>query len=76
MLDLIWEPDALDQLDGIIVGLARRARSAAHSTAARLGKPAIAIAFELEKLYAGASKKPEKAAPKGNGATPVLDAPK
>jgi hypothetical protein len=71
------ETERLDHLDGIIVGLTRRARNAARSTAARLGKPAIAAAFELDKLYPPAGKKAEKAAPKGNGATPpVVDAPK
>ncbi|MFO0759116.1 MAG: hypothetical protein U0359_21670 [Byssovorax sp.] len=54
----------LDHLDGIIVGLVRRARKAARSAAARLGNPAIAAAFELDKLYAGPAKKNDKPAPK------------
>lgn len=61
------ETQLLDHLDGIIIGLVRRARKAARSAGARLGNPAIAAAFELDKLYASSGTKATKAAPKGAG---------
>lgn len=45
------ETQLLDHLDGIIIGLTRRARKAGRSAAKQLGNPAIATAFELNKLY-------------------------
>jgi hypothetical protein len=48
------ETERLDQIDGIIVGLVRRARKAARSAARQMGQPAIAKAFELDLLYGGA----------------------
>jgi hypothetical protein len=41
----------LDHIDGIIIGLCRRARKAARSAAKQHGNPAIATVFELNKLY-------------------------
>ena len=67
------ETQLLDHLDGIIVGLVRRARKAGRSAADRLGDPAIATAFELSKLYgpSGNAKKNAPAAPKGAGNNPA-----
>ncbi len=48
-----------------------RLRPNARSAAARFGNPAIATAFELDKLYASG----KKTAPKGNGGNPVPDVP-
>jgi hypothetical protein len=45
------QTERLDLLDGIIVGLVRSAREAARSAANELGRPAVAKAFELKKLY-------------------------
>jgi hypothetical protein len=60
------ETQRLDHLDGIIVGLVRRARKAARSAAQQLGDPAIATAFELTKLYRSTGRARKKAgAPKG-----------
>ena len=43
--------ERLNLLDGIVVGLARTARKAARAAAKELGDPAMAVAFELTKLY-------------------------
>ena len=40
--------ERLDLLDGIVVTLARRAFRAAHAAGRRLGKPALAAAFDLK----------------------------
>lgn len=45
------ETERIDLLDGIIVALARGARKAARAAAKRLGTPALAADFELNKLY-------------------------
>ncbi|MDI1444181.1 hypothetical protein [Polyangium sp. 6x1] len=45
------ETETLDLLDGIIVELVRRARRAALAASKRLGNPAMAEAFKLDKLY-------------------------
>jgi len=45
------ETQRLDQIDGIIVRLARRARKAALAAAKATGNPALAEAFRLDKLY-------------------------
>ncbi|MDC0744375.1 hypothetical protein [Polyangium mundeleinium] len=45
------ETETLDLLDGIIVQLVRRARRAAIAASKRLGNPAMAEAFKLDKLY-------------------------
>ncbi|MDI3291119.1 hypothetical protein [Polyangium sp. 15x6] len=45
------ETETLDLLDGIIVQLVRRARRAALAASKRLGNPAMAEAFKLDKLY-------------------------
>ena len=47
------ETQKLDQLDGIIIGLVRKARKAGIAAGKRLGDPALAAAFKLDKLYAG-----------------------
>jgi len=45
------ETQRLDQIDGIIVHLTRRARKAALAAAKELGTPALAAEFKLDKLY-------------------------
>ena len=50
----VMETERLDQIDGIIVDLVRRARKAARSAARQMGQPALAKAFELDLLYGGA----------------------
>lgn len=45
------ETETLDLLDGIIVQLVRRARRAAIAASKRIGNPAMAEAFKLDKLY-------------------------
>jgi hypothetical protein len=45
------ETQRLDQIDGIIVRLTRRARKVAVVAARDLGNPALAHAFRLDKLY-------------------------
>ncbi len=45
------ETQRLDQLDGIIVRLTRRARKAALAAARELSDPALAHAFKLNQLY-------------------------
>jgi hypothetical protein len=45
------ETERLDQIGGIVVDLARRARKAARSAARQMGQPSIAKAFELDLLY-------------------------
>lgn len=45
------ETQRLDQIDGIIVRLARRARKAAVVAGRELGNPALAQAFRLDQLY-------------------------
>jgi hypothetical protein len=45
------ETETLDLLDGIIVRLTRRARRAAGAVARQAGNPALAQAFQLDKLY-------------------------
>jgi len=67
------ETEHLDVLDGLIVTLARQARRAARAAAKRLGKPAIATAFELTHLYAVRPAAPAKATKSGNGASPPAD---
>lgn len=62
------ETEELDVLDGLIVTLARQARRAARAASKRLGKPAIAAAFELTRLY-NKSGTPRPA----DGATPPED---
>ena len=46
------ETQTLDQLDGIIVGLVRKAQKAGTAAGKRLGNPALGKAFRLDKLYA------------------------
>ena len=46
------ETQRLDQLDGIIIGLVRKARRAGVAAGKRLGDPALAGGFRLDKLYA------------------------
>jgi hypothetical protein len=45
------ETQRLDQIDGIIVRLSRRARRAAVVASRDLGNPALAHAFRLDRLY-------------------------
>jgi hypothetical protein len=45
------ETQRLDQIDGIIVRLSRRARKTAVAAARALGNPALAHAFRLDQLY-------------------------
>jgi hypothetical protein len=45
------EKQRLDQIDGIIVRLSRRARRAAVVAARELGNPALAHAVRLDRLY-------------------------
>lgn len=45
------ETQRLDQIDGIIVRLTRRARKTALAAARDLGNPALAHAFRLDRLY-------------------------
>jgi hypothetical protein len=49
----VAETEQLDQIDGLIVDLVRRARKAARSAARQMGQPALAKAFELDLLYGG-----------------------
>jgi hypothetical protein len=51
----VAETEYLDLLDGIIVSLVRDAREAARSAAGEHGRPALAKAFELTKLYRNAA---------------------
>jgi hypothetical protein len=44
--------DDVDLIDGLIVTIVRSARKSGRAAAKKLGKPAIAIEFELTKLYA------------------------
>jgi hypothetical protein len=61
------ETQRLDQIDGIIIDICRRARDAAVAASKHLGDPAILKAFKLDKLYAarpaGAKKDAAPAAP-------------
>lgn len=47
------ETQRLDQIDGIIVRLARRARKAAIAAGRAQGNPALALAFRLDQIYKG-----------------------
>jgi hypothetical protein len=64
------ETELLDLIDGVIVGLARDARKAARSAAKEASEPAMAIAFELTKLYEVKGKKATEAAPEPAPVTP------
>lgn len=69
------ETQRLDQIDGIILDICRRARDAAEAASKHLGDPAIRKAFKLDKLYASKSvsaKKDPAAPPAG---TPPPAAP-
>ena len=59
------ETPRLDQIDGIILDICRRARDAAVAASKHLGDPAIVKAFKLDKLYASRSSgaKKDAAAP-------------
>lgn len=68
------ETQRLDQIDGIILDICRRARDAAVAASKHLGDPAILKAFKLDKLYAsrsgGAKKEAAPVAPAEGGKTP------
>jgi predicted transcriptional regulator len=67
------ETQRLDQIDGIILEICRRAREAAEAASKDLGDPAIRKAFKLDKLYASRSGggKKEEAAPEGTASSPA-----
>lgn len=70
------ETQLLQHLDGIIVGLARRAHKAARSAAKQLGNPAIGAAFKLNKLYRVTGKhKAESNTPAGTAEGPAQKPP-
>jgi hypothetical protein len=54
------ETETLDLLDGVIVRLTRRARRAAGAAARLGGNPALAQAFQLDKLYRSKGGAPPK----------------
>ncbi len=60
------EAQRLAQIDGIIVGICRRARDVAEAASNELGDPAILEAFKLDKLYA-----PPSSTSQGEAETPL-----
>jgi hypothetical protein len=61
------ETQRLDQIDGIIVRLSRRARKAAVAAGRALGNPALAHAFRLDQLYRTRASAPPDDAPGEDG---------
>jgi len=66
------ETQRLDQIDGIIVRLVRRARKESLAVARATGNPSLAEAFKLDKLYqsrapSGREEDGEEEAPEGEG---------
>lgn len=66
--------ERLNLLEGVAVTLARRAHKAARAAGRRLGKPALAVEFDLTHLRSRSSSRPATAAPKVDA--PKVDAPK
>lgn len=62
------ETQRIDQIDGLIIDICRRARDAAEAASKELGDPALLKAFKLDKLYPRSSSKKEADAPEGPGA--------
>ncbi|HEU4408757.1 MAG TPA: hypothetical protein VFS43_26080 [Polyangiaceae bacterium] len=61
------ETETLDLLDGLIVRLTRRARRAAGAAARLGGNPALAQAFQLDKLYRSKGGAPPRDDDEGEG---------